>query len=167
MLFIKQYWKLILVAVLLLGSNYITKEYVSRGYENTIAEMNVSGLKQTLLLQQQEMSKQKLLIETQEKQNEIDKKRNQQIESDLANANDSVGMLQQRLREMSRNQTSSDSASDIRSAARSATDRLVLSELLGHCAERYKRMALTADRAIKSGLSCQSQYNAIREVINK
>lgn len=167
MLFIKQYWKLILIAVALLGTNYLTKEYVSRGHENTIAEMNIEGLKHTLLLQQQELDKQKLLIATQEKQNEIDKKRNQQIESDLANANDSVGMLQQKLRAMSRNQTSSYSAPDIRSAARAATDRLVLSELLEHCAERYKRMALTADRAIKSGLSCQKQYESVMRVINK
>ena len=166
MLFIKQYWKVILIAVLLLGSNYLTKEYVSRGYESTIAEMNVDGLKQTLEMQKLELDKQKQTIKSLQEVNNNAKQRTDKINSDLIAANKSLELFKQKLRSMSSSREGGDSTTSIRSAANAATDKLVLSQLLEHCAERYKRMAETADRSRAAGLSCEEQYQSIREVFN-
>lgn len=167
MLFITQYWRAILVAVLLFGSNYLTKEYVSRGYENTIAEMNVDAAKQQIEQQKLELDKQKQAIKSLQEVNNNAKQRTDKINSNLIAANKSLELFKQKLRSMSSKREGGDSTTSIRSAANAATDRLVLSQLLEHCSERYKRMAETADRSRAAGLSCEGQYQSIREVFNE
>lgn len=161
-----KYWKSILIAVALFGSNYFTYQYVDKGWEVKWAEANVEGLKSTLAQQQNELDKQKQIVDNLVEVNQNAKERNIQINSDLADANESLELFKHKLNSMSSGGKSGDSPSAIRSAASAATDRLVLSQLLEHCAERYKRMAETADRSRAAGLSCEEQYNKIKDVIN-
>lgn len=167
MLFITQYWKAILVAIVLCGSNYLTYQYVDNKWELKWQEANVDALKSTLELQKDELDKQKQIVDNLVEVNQNAQERNIQINSDLADANESLGMLKRQLNSMSSDGKRGDSASAIRSAASAATDRLVLSQLLTNCAERYKRMAETADRSRSAGLSCEEQYNKIKDVINE
>lgn len=167
MLFIKQYWKLILVAVLMCGSNYLTKEYVSRGYENTIAEMNVDGLKQTLELQKLELDKQQKLITEQEKQNAIDKQKQITIANDNRELDERNRVFQQKLRDyMPRNQTSGDSSS-IATRANAATDRLLHTIMLQESIQRNVEVGKYADQLRSAVESCNNQYRSIREVFNE
>lgn len=166
MLFITQYWRLILIAVALLGSNYLTYQYVDNQWKLKWQEASVDALKSTLELQKGELDKQKQIVDTLTEVNQNAQERNIQINSELVDANESVSLLKQKLNSMSSSGKSGDSASAIRSAANAATDRLVLSQLLANCAERYKRMAETADRSRAAGLSCQEQYNKIKGIIN-
>lgn len=166
MLFIKQYWKLILVAVLLLGSNYITKEYVSRGYENTITEMNIGGLKQTLELQKGELDKQQKLITSLQEVNTNAKQRTDKINSDLITANQSLGMLKQTISRLSQGGKSTYTGTVDRSSAANATTELIYGQLLERCATRIIGLSEVTDRHRAAGLSCQEQYNKIKDVIN-
>lgn len=166
MLFIKQYWKLILVAVFLLGSNYLTKEYVSRGYENIIAEMNISGLKQTLELQKKELDKQQKLITLLQEVNTNAKQRTDKINSDLIAANESLGVLKQTISRLSKGGKGSYTGTVDRSSAANATTTLIYGQLLERCATRAIELGEIADRHRSAGLSCQEQYNKIKDVIN-
>lgn len=161
-----KHWKAILIAVVLFGSNYFTYEYVSRGYEQKLSELSVEGLKSTLELQKDELDKQKQIVDNLVEVSKDAEERNIQINNNLADANESLELFKHKLNSMSKGGTSGDPSSAIRSAANAATDRLVLSQLLTNCAERYKRMAETADRSRAAGLSCQEQYNKIKDVIN-
>lgn len=171
LLFIKNHWKVISVVILLVLTNVATYQrtslHVSTAWELKWSEANVEALKSTIEEQKKELDKQNQLLTQQEKQNVKDEKRNQELAIAADSANKSVGMLKQQLKDLlSKRGASESTTSDIARAANAATDRLVLSELLSHCAERYRRMAETADRARNSGLSCQEQYNSVKRVIN-
>lgn len=161
-----QHWKLILISIILAGSNYLTYQYIDNQWNYKWQEANVEALKSTLESQKSELDKQKQIVDTLTEVNQNAQERNIQINSELVDANESVSLLKQKLNSMSSGGKSGDSASAIRSAANAATDRLVLSQLLTNCAERYKRMAETADRSRAAGLSCQEQYNKIKGIIN-
>lgn len=167
MLFIKQYWKLILLAILLFGSNYLTKEYVSRGYENTIAEMNVDGLKQTLELQKLELDKQQKLITSLQEVNANAKQRTDKINSDLIIANESLGMLKQTISRLSKGGKGTYTGTVDRSSAANATAELIYGQLLERCATRVVGLAEITDRHRAAGLACQEQYNKIKDMINE
>ena len=161
------HWKWLLITIILAGSNYITKEYVSRGYEQKLSEMNVEGLKSTLAQQQNELLKQQKLIATQEKQNEIDKQKQITIANDNRELDERNRMLQQKLRDyMSRNQTSGDSSS-ITARANSATDRLLQTVMLQESIQRNVEVGKYADQLRSAVESCNSQYQSIREVFNE
>ena len=166
MLFIKQYWKLILIAVLLLGSNYLTKEYVSRGYENVIAEMNVSGLKQTLELQQQEMSKQKLLIQEKHKNEQYYVKENEKLNDAFSNLSDQYSLLINELDSLSESGEGGGAGVD-RTRASEATTRIMQAELLRWSLQANAILSEEADKLRLSNQVCVREYNSVREVINK
>lgn len=166
MLFITQYWRLLLITIAMIGSNYLTYQYVDNKWNVKWQEASVEALKSTLESQKGELDKQKQIVDTLTEVNQNAQERNIQINSELVDANESVSLLKQKLNSMSSSGKSGDSTSAIRSAANAATDRLVLSQLLTNCAERYKRMAETADRSRAAGLSCQEQYNKIKGIIN-
>ena len=167
MTFLITHWKAILIAVALFGSNYFTYQYVDKGWEVKWAKANIEGLKSTLEAQKDELEKQKQIVDNLVEVNQNAQERNIQINSELVNANESLELFKHKLNSMSSGGKSGDSPSAIRSAANAATDRLVLSQLLANCAERYKRMAETADRSRAAGLSCQEQYESVRSVINE
>lgn len=171
LLFLKTYWKAIAIVLLLVLTNVATYQrtslYVNTQWELKWSEASVDALKSTIEEQNKEIEKQNQLLVQQEKQNVKDEKRNQELAIAADSANKSVGMLKQQLKDLLSKRGASESAtSDIARAANAATDRLVLSELLSHCAERYRRMAETADRARNTGLSCQEQYNSVKAIIN-
>lgn len=171
LLFIKTYWKAIAIVLLLVLTNVATYQrtslHVNTAWELKWSEANVEALKSTIEQQKVEIDKQKELLTQQERQNVKDEKRNQELVIAADNANKSVSLLKQKLQDLSNTRrTGGNSTSDVRSAAAEATNKLVLSELLSHCAERYRRMAETADRARNRGLSCQEQYNSVKAIIN-
>lgn len=166
MLFITQYWRAILVTVLLFGSNYLTKEYVSRGYENTIASLNVDAAKQQIEQQKLELDKQKQTIKSLQEVNNNAKQRTDKINSDLIAANKSLGMLQQTISRLSKGGKGTYTGTVDRSSAANATTELIYGQLLERCATRVIGLAEITDRHRAAGLSCQEQYSKIREVIN-
>lgn len=161
-----QHWKSILIAVALFGSNYITKEYVSRGYEQKLSEMNVEGLKSTLAQQQNELVKQKQIVDNLVEVNQNAQERNIQINNELADANDALGMLKQTISRLSKAGKSAYTGTVDRSAAANATTELIYGQLLERCATRVIGLAEIADRSRAAGLSCESQYNKIKDIIN-
>lgn len=166
-LFIKQYWKAILIAVALLGSNYLTYQYVDNKWKLEWQEANVEALKSTLELQKGELDKQKLLITEQEKQNAIDKQKQTTIVNDNRELDERNRVLQQKLRDyMSRNQTSGDSSS-IAARANAATDRLLQTIMLQESIQRNVEVGKYADKLRATVESCNDQYNSIRKVINE
>lgn len=138
----------------------------SNSYEKRIADMNVQGLHQMLEQQKIELEKQNQIINKLTEVNKDAKQRNDKITADLNNANDTLSMFKQTINKLSRSKESGNTAFVDRSKATSATDTLVLGELLELSATRNIELATEADRARAAGITCEQQYEKVRNVIN-
>jgi chromosome segregation ATPase len=165
-LFITQYWRAILVAVLLVGSNYLTYQYVDNKWELKWQEANVEALKSTLEQQKLELDKQKQTIKSLQEVNNNAKQRTDKINSDLIAANKSLELFKQTISRLSKGGKGTYTGTVDRSSAANATTELIYGQLLERCATRVIGLAEITDRHRAAGLACQEQYNKIREVIN-
>lgn len=154
------------IAMLWVLSLAAVYKYTSNSYEKRIADMNVQGLHQMLDQQKVEMEKQQQIIDKLNEVNKDAKQRNDKITADLANANDSLRMFKQTINNLSRSKEGGSTAIVSRSEAANATNALVFGELLEISATRNIELATEADRARAAGITCEQQYEQIRDVIN-
>jgi hypothetical protein len=165
MLFIKQYWKLIVVLVLLLGSNYLTKTYVSRGYENQITGLNVEALKQQLTEQQEELSKQQKLIKEKSENEQYYTKENEKLNDAFSTLSDEFSLLSETLDSLSEGGQTSDTRVNHERASNSTT-RLVQAELQRFTLRRAVELSQAVDQLQLSNQICVREYNSVKEIVN-
>jgi septal ring factor EnvC (AmiA/AmiB activator) len=169
LLFLKTYWKAIAIVLLLVLTNIATYQrtslHVNTQWELKWSEANVDALKSTIEEQKKEIDKQKELLTQQEKQNEIDKQKQITLINDSNELDNRNRMLQQKLRELSRNQESGN-PSAIATRANAATDRLLQTLMLQESIQRNVEVGKYADKLRAVVESCNDQYNNVREVLN-
>lgn len=165
MLFIKQYWKLILVVLLLFGTNYLTKTYVSRGYENQITGLNVEALKQQLTQQKEELSKQQKLIKEKSDNEQYYAKENEKLNDAFSTLSDEFSLLSETLDSLSEGGQTGDTGVNYERASNSTT-RLVQSELQRFTLRRAVELSQAVDKLHLSNQICVREYNSVKEVIN-
>lgn len=154
------------IAMLWVLSLAAVYKYTSNSYEKRIADMNVQGLHQMLDQQKVEMEKQQQIIDKLSEVNKDAKQRNDKITADLDDANDSLRMFKQTISNLSRSKEGGSTTIVSRSEAANATNALVFGELLEISATRNIELATEADRARAAGITCEQQYEQIRDVIN-
>lgn len=166
MTFLITHWKAILIAVALFGSNYITKEYVSRGYEQKLSEMNVEGLKSTLAQQQDELVKQHKLLQEKTQNEQYYVKENAKLDAAFDNLSNEYQLLVNELDSVSRTEEDGSTGVD-RVSASNSTTKLVLSELQRHTLKRAVELSQAIDKLHLSNELCVREYESVRSVINE
>jgi hypothetical protein len=170
LLLLQKYWKTIAIVLLLVLTNVATYQrtslHVNTAWELKWSEARVDALKSTIEEQNKEIEKQTQLLTQQEKQNEIDKQKQLTLINDSNELDNRNRMLQQKLRELSRNQESGN-PSAIATRANAATDRLLQTIMLQESIQRNVEVGKYADKLRAAVESCNSQYRNVREVLNE
>lgn len=166
MLFIMQYWRVILVTVVLLGSNYLTYQYVDNKWALKWQEANVDALKSTLELQKGELDKQQQLIEEKSKNEEYYVKENAKLDTAINTLADEYSLLVKTLDSgLPRGEENGGAGVD-RTRASEATARVVQAELLRWSVQANAILSEEADKLRLSNETCINEYNSVRKVIN-
>jgi hypothetical protein len=162
----KVYIIAIIITVALLGSNYLTYQYVDRGWQSKWSEANLEGLKSTLETQANELTKQQDLIKK-TKENELYATKKQQ---EINNAYDVLNAEYSLLIETLDNLPSgeeNDSTGVDRTLAAQSTNRIVQAELSRWSIQTVKDLSREADELRSSNENCVREYNSVRDIINK
>lgn len=165
MLFIKQYWKLILLAVLMCGSNYLTYQYVDNKWELKWQEASVEALKSTLESQKGELDKQQETITILSEESKNAKLQNEINTANAVELSNTITSLRKQIGALSSDYKDAN-ASVIELRRTNATSVVVLREMLGYSVTRIESLSVSLDRSHTAGKLCEQQYNKIREVIN-
>lgn len=166
MRFLITHWKLILITVILAGSNYITKEYVSRGYEQKLSEMNVEGLKSTLAQQQNELLKQQKLLQEKTQNEQYYVKENAKLDAAFNNLSNEHELLLKELDSVSRAEEDGSAGVD-RVSASNSTTKLVQATLQRHTLKRAVELSEAVDKLHLSNELCVREYESVRKAINE
>ena len=166
MLFITQYWRLILIAVALLVSNYLTYQYVDNQWNIKWQEASVEALKSTLESQKVELDKQQETINVLSEESKNAKLQNEINTANAIELNNTITSLRKQIGALSSDYKDAN-ASVIELRRTNATASVVLREMLGYSVTRIESLSVSLDRSHTAGKLCEQQYNKIREVINE
>ncbi|MCO9872102.1 DUF2514 domain-containing protein [Salmonella enterica subsp. enterica serovar Reading] len=152
-----KYWRpLAIIIIVAAGALWARSEIISYGeqryndgYAKAIAEQKAANEKEE---QRRNAELQKIQADAQQR---IDAARN-----DAVNAAAKSGRLQQQLANIRRQLVGYSTAESIGNPA--AETGVLLSNVLSKSVERNRQLADYADRAREAGLTCEAQYNSLR-----